>query len=383
MKKQNIFLEENQNKLIIYGKTWESFYKDLQLERALLIVEKRVRDNVRFFYDLVQKVFPNNICAFATKVAPEKELLKIIREEENNFGIEVYNDYELKMAIEQGYKKIIVDGYYKSETFLSNCIENNVTTINIASLNELPYIDEISEKKKKTQCVGIRIKTSLDSKVGVSTRQLIEEINQLRLYNHISIEGLHMHIGSNSQNFELNKTYFKELLLALDTCEKANIKIKYIDLGGGYGERIVFGDKLEEYLYSIKQLFSNYKDLTFILEPGRVIVGDAGLLVSSVVSINHYDKILNINITPSPFLFTTGSTFMCNFPNYVSPDSNLLYSIGGIWPTKEDIIKYELVKNIIPYSIKIGDYFVIYNAGAYTTDRIAEYSFDPIPIVYI
>ena len=188
---------------------------------------------------------------------------------------------------------------------------------------------------------------------------------------------------TNNQNFELNYSAFKELLSALNICKMENIEIKYLDIGGSYGERIIYGDKLENYLLSIKKMFSDYKNLVFIFEPGRAIVADAGLLISTVSSINHFDKIININITPSPFLFTTGATFMCAFPDYVQPDVTIAYSIAGIWPTANDIIKAELVKNIIPYSIKIGDYFIIYNAGAYVTDRLTEYSFDNIPLIYV
>lgn len=383
MNNQNKFLSKKGNQLMIYGEKWENFYPMSKPEKALLMIKKRIEDNVQYFDSLTKKLFPNSICAFATKVAPESEILKVIKKANNTFGIEVYNDKELKMAYEHGYEQIIVDGYYKPNDFLNNCIEHNVMLINITSIDEFIRLNEICKNKSYRQPVGIRIKATSDSKVGISTKELLIEIKNLKKYNWLSIEALHMHVGSNSQNFELNYSAFKELLSALNICKMENIEIKYLDIGGSYGERIIYGDKLENYLLSIKKMFSYYKNLVFIFEPGRAIVADAGLLISTVSSINHFDKIININITPSPFLFTTGATFMCAFPDYVQPDVTIAYSIAGIWPTANDIIKAELVKNIIPYSIKIGDYFIIYNAGAYVTDRLTEYSFDNIPLIYV
>lgn len=123
--------------------------------------------------------------------------------------------------------------------------------------------------------------------------------------------------------------------------------------------------------------------MTFILEPGRALVSDAGILFSKVTSVNHFDKVVNLGIALSPFLCTTSATLELDFPDYLFLEEGLDYSIAGIWPISSDIITQDRLKLRVPKKIMEGDYVAIYNAGAYVLDRLPEYSFASVDVVFI
>lgn len=375
-----MFLSVSNHKININGRYWREYIPNSDANNFVLFNRANIEYNVEQFKNITNKVFPKCICTFALKVAPHNEVLGAVK---NKFGVEVYNLSELTTALKAKCSPIVVNGYYKPYLFLKECIENDVFIINVDSYDEIRIINSIAKKMGKRVNVGIRIKKNENSKMGVSITEIRECIAEIKAYTEINIIAVHMHPGSNIQNFLKTKPMYDNLLMALEVLVENNFDIKYVNIGGGYGEFSCMGKNLEEYLYKIKHLFCKFDNITFILEPGRVLVADAGILFTKVVSVNHYDKIINVAIALSPFLCTTNATLDLDFPDHVMLNEQCDYSIAGIWPISNDIIKKERIHCTVPKSIKSGDYLVIYNAGAYVLDRLDEYSFEKIEVEFL
>lgn len=350
---------------------------------TLLISKNRIEDNCKRLKTVVSRVNDHKtIVCFALKAAPNERMLTLISK--NGFGAEVYCEQELDMALKLGISPIVVDGLYKPSSFLTKAIKNNVLLINADSFEELKIINQISFRLNKVQEVGLRIKQMHETKMGISLESLEKSISFLKSLKNVTIVGVHTHPGSNIKDIENASKYYKNLKLAVGILAR-DFRLKYIDIGGGFSERVEIDHKLEQQIESIIGYFETNLDVTFIVEPGRFLVSDAGVLLTQFHQIRESDRIAILNITIAPFLYTTGSTFRYLFPNHFTEKkvSHEDWVIGGIWPTDKDIIPKEKLYNGVPSYLNEGDYFCILNAGAYTFDRLNEYSFQKVAIKYI
>lgn len=354
-------------------------------EPTLLFERGRVRSNSKFIYDCAKGIFCKVLPFFAVKVAPIEEVVSVVCEDKS-WGCEVYNDNDLELAVKGGCNNIIVDGYFKPHDFLERCINNRVFAINIESVNEAIAINTICRDIGVRCRVGLRCKTSDASKMGFSIHEILEAITILKAMKNIDICGVHTHPGSNSQGTQDAYDAYRYLSNAARVLRDAGFHLEYIDIGGGIGEIALLGGRLRDCFAEVGNIFSDFKDCVYCIESGRGVVGDAGALVCQVVSIDRLDRLVNVNIAVSPYFATTGATFRYAFPGHGNGStlSELLdYSIGGIWPTSRDVISCDALYNKIPADVEVGDNFVLFNAGAYTADRLQEYSFSRIPIMMI
>lgn len=271
MNKNNIFIKEKAGVMNINGTCWRNLLPNT-VDNVLLFNNEHIRYNTKQFKTISNRVFPQCVCTFALKVAPHRKILEVLETTDKTFGVEVYNLSELIMALETKCSVIIIDGYYKPYELLEKSIENNVFLINADSFDEIKELNCIAKKKGKHTNVGIRIKENEVSKMGISLNEIQERIEELKTYKWINIVAVHMHPGSNKQDILKTGPLYNNLLKALDFLIKNDINIRYVDIGGGYGELSNAGQFLEDYLKKIKELFAKYSDLTFILEPGRALV---------------------------------------------------------------------------------------------------------------
>ena len=374
------YININSDKLLLNGKYWRELIEDDEI--SYVVNTTLIAANINFLSETIHNYFDKALIAFAMKVLPCETVLEHLNNMDSNVGVEVYHEKELDMAIKCGSNPIVVNGYYKSDSFLYKSVINNVFIINIDSITELQKVNYFAKETNRHVNVGIRIKHSSRSKMGVDFQELNEIINDISNYNNISIISVHMHPGTKSDLKE-NLYKYRRLEHAASMLEKSGIEISYINLGGGIGELCECNQNLEWYFSELRTLFKKYKKCQFIFEPGRALVADAGIIFSKVSSINDYDNTININIAVMPFLFTTSATLKVNFPDKITRCGCSSYSISGIWPVSDDIISSDKIKNIIPDDIKEGDVFAIYNAGAYVFDRLGEYAFEDIRTIFI
>jgi diaminopimelate decarboxylase len=215
-------------------------------------------------------------------------------------GIDILSAGELYKALKAGInpKKIVFAGVGKSGEEIRYALRSNILMFNVESIPELKLINEIAGSMRRTAPIALRvnfgfdphagfdyINTSKGSKFGIEISAAQGAFAYARALRNVGIIGMHSHIGS--QITEVGP-FRKNLELSLSLAEemkKLNIYIKYIDLGGGFG----IGYKEKEQPISVDSLGRAFRLLlsknkyTLILEPGRFIVGNTGILVTRVL----------------------------------------------------------------------------------------------------
>ncbi|NFE96234.1 hypothetical protein FDA52_16465 [Clostridium botulinum] len=377
------YIKVENSKLVINNKSYKSLINHLDTPK-LIFVKNVIRENCELIKCEANKILPNkNILCYALKVAPSDEILKIVKECE--LGVEVYCQKELEMAIRLNINPIVVDGLYKNKRFLEECIKNKVFLINADSINEVIIINDICKSIGVIQNIGLRVKVGPESKMGIDIKEVEDKIKLLSSLKNINLVAVHTHPGSNVKDIEKVYKHYMALIHMFKLLKSNHFDIKYIDLGGNFPEKNMLSDNMFTNFLNVKELFDDYKDLKFIFEPGRYIVADSGILISKIHEIREHDKTLILNLTPSPYFYSTNANFKYEFPNIDVNKFNINseWKICGVWPTDMDFIPKEKLYKGIPNNVKVGDDFCILNAGAYTLDRANEYVLDEIEVIYI
>ena len=238
----------------------------------------------------------NAIICYAVKANPNIAILKILSK--LGCGAEVVSIGELLRTLKAGISnnKIVFSGVGKTSEELEYAIKKNILQINVESLDELRLIIKISKKLKKKVNLGLRINPNIDakthSKITTGTKNDkfgldIETAEKIyKNYNNnpnIKILGLSIHIGSQITNINPFVRAFSKITNFIKKLNKNKIIIKNLDLGGGIGIRYNSERTISIGLYA-KKILSISKQLkcNIILEPGRILVGESGILVSKV-----------------------------------------------------------------------------------------------------
>ena len=195
--------------------------------------------------------------------------------------------------------KIVFSGVGKTEEEIVAAIRSNILMINVESEEELSTIARIASKMKKHVPLSIRVNPEIDpkthpyittglkkNKFGVMREDAMKLYDRIKAHKYLTPVGISSHIGS--QILELGP--FKEAVCSLKEMVKQlkekGITLKFIDIGGGLG--ITYKDELpphpDDYARIIEEELKG-TELTLILEPGRVIVGNSGIFVTKLLYI--------------------------------------------------------------------------------------------------
>ncbi|MHA1242264.1 MAG: hypothetical protein ACTSQU_16005, partial [Promethearchaeota archaeon] len=263
--------------------------------------------------------------------------------------------------------KIIVGGPYLPQDLIEKCVQEKIKEIVVYNMNDLIRINSIAKKSQTIQDICLRINTQkFGSKLGI----LLNHSNVIKLKRilyeskNLRITTLLSHYSTQMNNFEL---FEKNVNILLDNAKilfDAGIKIENINLGGGFPEAVIMPEnQLRELATRINFLISNFeisfKNIYF--EPGRYLVGDAGLLIAKIIKVTDDRWIfLNIgnHICPK---FAKSSMRFYNATRIEEPHK-FKTSIAGIIPTDQDV----LAKNyFFTNDLEEGDFVIITNVGAY------------------
>jgi diaminopimelate decarboxylase len=214
-------------------------------------------------------------------------------------GTDIVSQGELVRALKAGIPpdRIVYSGVGKTPEEIRYALKEKILLLNVESPEELKLVNEIAGQMKRKAPVGIRVNPDIDpqthpyistglkkNKFGINIKQSLEEYRLAHSLPHLSVVGVDCHIGSQllaTQPFLEAIQKLKKLIAQL---KELDIEIGYLDLGGGLG---ITYDREEpphprEYAKAIiKEL--GRMPYTLILEPGRVIVGNAGILVARVL----------------------------------------------------------------------------------------------------
>jgi diaminopimelate decarboxylase len=247
-------------------------------------------------FDLAFGALPHLTC-YAVKANSNLAILSLFRR--LGAGFDIVSGGELQRALRAGGdpQKIIFSGVGKSEEEIDLALQHDILQFNVESPAELTILEARARTLNKIARIALRVNPNVDPKthpyVATGLRQHkfgvpMEKAPELYLKAsrspHLKATGIGFHIGSQITRVEpfveaLNR--LKEMVLAL---RKSDVVIQHLDLGGGLG--ITYNDEVPPHPDDYgKAVLEVVKDLecTLLLEPGRVIVGNAGILVTRVV----------------------------------------------------------------------------------------------------
>tara|TARA_Y100001970_G_scaffold287465_1_gene412210 strand:+ start:5202 stop:6416 length:1215 start_codon:yes stop_codon:yes gene_type:complete len=348
---------------------------------------KKLRDNVNKFRKSFKSINP--IICFAVKANSNKALIREIGR--LGLGADVVSMGELMKAIKSGIKanKIVFSGVGKTEDELKYAIKKNILLINAESKSEILEIEKIAKKEKKIIDIGIRINPNTDAKTlsqistgkkenkfGVSEKIFFNLFNYVKNSKNLRLKCLSVHIGSQI----LDVKPYKRMLQVLDKLiKKTNYHFDYIDLGGGMG--IDYNNDninldFNKYCSSIKKFIKKHPSKV-IFEPGRSIIGNAGILISKIIYIKEgYKKdfvILDaaMNDLIRPALYGAKHRIIPIIKNNMKSDK--AYEFVG--PICESTDKFLTQKKFQKVNEK--DFIIICDVGAYGMSLSSNYNLRP------
>ena len=215
-------------------------------------------------------------------------------------GLDIVSGGELYRGIQAGFapNRIVYSGVGKRIDEIDYALKSEIMMFNMESSDELKLINQRAGKLKKKAAVAIRVNPDVDpkthpyistglrkNKFGIDIEAAIEGYQLAGSLEHVEVVGIDCHIGSQITEagpFVDALQSIKALVNHLKV--ELGIHIKYIDMGGGLG--ITYGDETPPSLKEYATGFLTHlegMDLKLILEPGRVLVGNAGILITRVL----------------------------------------------------------------------------------------------------
>ena len=351
---------------------------------------EQLKENINNFKKKFDSFAP--LICFAVKSNTNVNLIREIKK--FGLGADVVSMGELMMALKAGInpKKIVFSGVGKTSNELSYAIDKKILLINAESKSEINEIERIARIKKKIINIGIRLNPNTDAKTlkqistgkkenkfGVNEKTFFELVNYCNFSKNINLKCLSVHIGSQILD---HKPYEKMLKVVDKIIKKSNHKFAFIDLGGGMGISYEKNNKklnYQKYNIAIKKFLKNHKS-KIILEPGRSIVGNIGLLISKVIYIKKNDKkdfiILDaaMNDLMRPALY--GANHRTLPVMKTDQISKKIYEFVG--PICESTDKFTTLKKF--QKLKEKDLVVMCDVGAYGMSLSSNYNVRPKPI---
>ena len=330
------------------------------------------------------------IC-FAVKSNSNLRLLKEIRK--FGIGADVVSKGELMKALKAGIdpKKIVFSGVGKTTEEINFAIEKKILLINAESESEIIEIEKIAKKTKKKVNIGIRLNPNTDAKTlkqistgkkenkfGVDEKTFIKLVQYLKNSKFINLNCLSVHIGS--QILE-NKPYEKMLKVVSKLLSKINYHFEYIDLGGGMGIKYQTNDKTLNYKKYCKLIrkFKKQKKCKIIFEPGRSIIGNAGVLITKIIHLkeskNKTFVILDagMNDLMRPALYGAKHRIIPEIKR--SKKNKKMYEfVGPICETTDSFMTNSNFQKLIK-----DDLLIILDTGAYGYSLSSNYNVRPKP----
>ncbi|MBI4716165.1 MAG: diaminopimelate decarboxylase [Nitrospirae bacterium] len=241
---------------------------------------------------------PHRIC-YAVKANPNLSILRIFAQEGG--GADVVSGGELFTALKAGIspEKIVFAGVGKMEDELAYALESGILMFNVESLQELETLDRIAGRLGKKAPVALRVNPDVDplthpyiatglkkSKFGMEPGKALEAYQRAAALPNLEVVGIHKHIGSQITTVRPFVEALEKLLLLVRTLRESGIRIRHIEIGGGLG--IPYAGETPPHPRELGEaIVPMVADLgcNLILEPGRVLVGNAGILITRVLGV--------------------------------------------------------------------------------------------------
>lgn len=306
-------------------------------------------------------------------------------------GADCVSGNEIQIALNCGFSpnQIVFAGVGKTDEEIEMAIKTGILSVNCESVQELEVINSITIKHNKKVRVALRINPNVNAnthknittglktnKFGIAPSEIKHIVNNINIYNNLTIDGLHFHIGS--QITDLN--VYRELCGVVNNTYNYfidhNININHINLGGGLG---INYQEPENQIPDFQTYFEVFKThlkipepVTLHFEPGRSIVGQCGYLISKILYVKKNDSnktlIIDAGFTEllRPALYNANHKLI----NLSSNKKPKLYDIAGPICETSDYFGKSIE---FPRSSR-GNLIAILSTGAYGEVMASQYN---------
>jgi len=240
---------------------------------------------------------PHQIC-YAVKANSNLAVLHILAK--LGSGFDIVSGGELARVLKAGGDphKVVFSGVGKQDHEILSALEADINCFNIESVFELDQINRLAQSVNKTAPISLRINPDIpiqshryiatglkENKFGIPIEEAVTLYQYAKTLPNLTILGIACHLGSQIQDFEPYLIALHKLLNLIDQLAKENIMISQCDIGGGYSVRYQAEENFDigHFGEKIMAEFKN-RNLKLLVEPGRAIVAQSGVLLTRVIS---------------------------------------------------------------------------------------------------
>ena len=239
---------------------------------------------------------PHLIC-FAVKSNSNIALLNVMAKLGSGFDIVSQGELERVLVSGGEASKVVFSGVAKSHSEIERALDVGIRCFNVESIPELHRINEVAGKMGKIAPISLRVNPDVDAKThpyistglkenkfGVSVQQAREVYSLAKTLPNVKIMGMDCHIGSQLTELQPFLDATDRLIVLMEQLKEDGIELHHLDLGGGLGVPYNGEEPPHpaEYTEALLAKLKNYPNLEIILEPGRAISANAGILVTKV-----------------------------------------------------------------------------------------------------
>lgn len=352
-------------------------------------------------YRVYESAFKNipHIIAFAMKANSNLAILRLMAKEGS--GVDIVSGGELFRAIKAGVppSKIVFAGVGKNAEEIRAALKADILMFNVESSAEIRAVNDVAASVGKKARVALRINPDIDpkthpyistglkkSKFGIASDRALEEFKLASSLGHIEVVGVHAHIGSQLTEVAPFVESLKKVITLIGALKAQGINITYLNIGGGLG--IIYNDEKpplpQELADAIAPLVQNLK-LTLVMEPGRVIVGNAGILVTKALYEKAgegkrfiiVDAAMNDLIRPS--LYSAYHEIRPVSESLLQRPKHVVDVVGPVCESGDFLAKDRTLPEVRP-----GDLLAVMSAGAYGFVMASNYNSRPrVPEVLV
>ena len=239
---------------------------------------------------------PHLIC-FAVKSNSNIALLNVMAKLGSGFDIVSQGELERVLVSGGEASKVVFSGVAKSHSEIERALDVGIRCFNVESIPELHRINDVAGKMGKIAPISLRVNPDVDAKThpyistglkenkfGVSVQQAREVYRLAKTLPNVKIVGMDCHIGSQLTELQPFLDATDRLIVLMEQLKEDGIELHHLDLGGGLGVPYNGEEPPHptEYTEALLAKLKNYPNLEIILEPGRAISANAGILVTKV-----------------------------------------------------------------------------------------------------
>jgi diaminopimelate decarboxylase len=306
-------------------------------------------------------------------------------------GFDIVSGGELQRVLAAGgaANKVVFSGVGKSEAEMRQALDAEILCFNVESSSELDRLNEVAGSMGKVAPISLRVNPDVDAKThpyistglkqnkfGVAYTEALALYHKAATMPHIRITGMDCHIGSQLTETSPFIAAAEKVLALVDQLASAGIVLEHLDLGGGLGIR--YDDEtpptIAEYAQALLGALSGRSE-KIIVEPGRVLVGNAGVLLTRIEYLKHgeeknfaiVDAAMNDLMRPALY-----DAYHAILPVQNRGGAKQLYEVVGPICETGDFIGHGR-----EMAVDKGDALAVMSAGAYGMSMSSNYNTRP------